>query len=669
MHTIIINTMGSELRQNQLFYLPFQVDRFHWIEKPLAEISQCPDQIVAYHGDQGNRDDYHVILLVPIAQLKAVELKAVRQVYMEMLRGYLNEQFLYPLCQRTQLPPTGVSIVFMLREKVDGQGNVEVERELDEIFDLTEDIQEISQLILRDKNGNAVLDVSRMFDDSLTAYRAALEEQQKDSVRSEHYALETLRRNILVRIKDKQECKYIPVGREDTVTLNCDSIEFAPLTTDWDLCCLDLQLNLCEHLQANLNNDRVWKLKLIPHEAQDLRRRILLAIKRVNFLQRTEARLAYFNINEPDPYQPEEDISSRIWTKLQQDSKLPGIRELQEELKQAEQRGDAQQDGKTGLGKKLRQKWLLIGQEKKRFEETCEQLEQQYSPEEVNKQQKEILDICAGEFGEWRRQVLTREESLPKEATETELPEFDSADYEAKLADAHRLWGSVTVEQLEDYEDVRKEAEQIKAKFRKAYRLWPDGEVNATTKFFIYSVVLALVFVLQMMLPYIGITMGQEDFELSRYVHFLLSLGTFVTLYAAGVLLWMNALCKKLCGYTREINWLLVQSRQRRNQSIAKAVELYGAVLPKCTAVYEQLQRMRKIHEKNLQRKERFNAHEQRLGKAEELLYELQTQLRLYSNENVEEPKIVGGINYEKPPSDEENVRFYVFMSEKWGKM
>jgi hypothetical protein len=670
MHTIIINTMGSELRQNQLFYLPFRADRFHWIEKSLTEIAQCPEEIAAYHSDQGQRQDYHVVLLVSIAQLRFVELKSVRQIYTQLLRGYLNEQFLHPLCQNTQLPPTGVSIVFMLREKTDGQGNVEVGRELDRIFGFTEELQELTELTLKNKDGNAVLDMKPLFSDAIDGYHASLEKQRLEPMVGAHYALEQLRRHLGERITSLQECSYIPIGKEHTVTLNCQSVEFAPLTTDWDLCCLDMQLNLSEHLQAHLNSDTVWQLNLVPHDAQTLRRRIQLAILRVQCLQENSHHLAYFEFQESASGQTTQDITGEIWSQLMANTQIPGVEEakLETETLRPEE-AEVRQKGQGGLGKKLRKTWLLIGLEKKRFTEQCRILEQQYAPEEVNKQQKDVLDICAKVFGQWRSQILRSRGKLPAEATATEMPVFDGEEYEKKLDEAQRKWGAATVRQLEDYEDVRQQAEQIKADFRKTYRLWPDGEFNATTKFCIYSLVLALLFLLQMMLPYVGITMGQEGVQISRYVHFLLSLGTFVVLYAAGVLIWMRALCKRMHRYTRAMHDLLSDSHRRRRQSIAQAVEIYGSVLPQCTYSYEQLQRMREINEMNLQRKERYNAHMHLLSKAEELLYELQTQLRMYSDEKLDKPKLVGGIDYEKPPSDGENVRFYVFMSEKWGRM
>ena len=665
MRTIIINTLGNELRQNQLFYLPFQADRFHWIEKPLADISQCPQEIVAYQSEQGQRQDYHVILLVSLAHLKSSELKAVRQVYVQTLRAYLNEKFLLPLCQQLQMPPAGVSVVFMLEEKADGQGDVETDRELDRIFGFTEDMQQLAELTLKDENGSAVLNVTDLFADSVEGYLASLEQQKKEPLAGANYALEQLRRHMLERIHAAQECRYIPVGREHTVTVNSQALEFAPLTTDWSLCCLDIQLNLSEHLQAHLGSDSVWQLELIPHDAQTLRKRIAQAISRVRYLQQDAPRLAFYELEEPASGQPPKDISGEIWTELLANTQLPGIEEAKAEAELEQEEKDAHLEGKA-LATKLRKSWLLIGLEKKRFDSYCEIMDQQFAPEFARKQQRDVLDICAKVFGQWRRKVLSRKEAFPTAAKAIQLPVFDGSKYEKELDEAQKKWGAATVKQLDDYEDVRQQAEQIKADFRKEYRLWPDGNLNATTKFCVYSIVLAVLFLIQMLVPYISITMAQSG--VSGLAHFGMSLLTFLCLYGVGVLFWMRGMCKRLHKHTTKMYLLLQDSHRRRRQSIAQAVEIYGSVLPQCTLSYEQLQRLREIHQETLQRKERYNTHMQLLNKAEELLYEMRTLLRMQGSESVEVPRVTGGINYEKAPSHPENVPYYVFMSEKWGR-
>lgn len=669
MRTIIINTLGSELRQNPLFYLPFQAEQFHWMEKELCNISQCPQEIAAYQSQQQQRGDYHLILLVGLAQLRSVELAAVRQVYEQMLSAYINKALLVPLCQQQQLPPVGVSVVYMLREKADGEGDVAVDRELDRIFGFEEQMQQLPALTLKDQEGNVVLDITELFADAIESYNVSRENQKQDQLITENYALEQLRRHILERLKAQNGCIYTPIGRDQTVQLNCQTLEFAPLTTDWDLCCLDMQLNLSEHLQEHLNSDSIWKLTLQPHDAMQLQERIRLALQRVRYLQEHAPQLAFFEPDNTSINAPVRDITGSIWEKLTENVQLPGVEEARQAAALDREQREAQvQQERESVGKKLRQAWLLIGLEKKRFDGLYDTLQKQYAPEAAQQQQGQILDICADVFMGWRRQVLSRKEALPTTAKATEMPAFDRAEHEKQLHKAQQEWGEAAVAQLEDYTDVREEAEKVKADFRKAYRLWPDGAFNATSKFCVYSAVLAVVFVLQMLLPYIGITMGQDGVQLSRYVHFTLSMVLFVALYALGVLVWMRALCKQLHTYTVQLQLLLQDSHRRRRESIIQAVQAYGTVMPRCTLCYEQLQYLLQLHEENLQRKERYNTHMRLLGKAEELLYELCTMLRLSAARSAGSVHVQGGINFELPPSHPDNMPYYVFMSEKWGR-
>ena len=669
MRTIIINTLGSELRQNQLFYLPFQAERFHWIEKDLQDLKECPQQIAAYQSQQQQRQEYHLILLVGLAQLRSVELCSIRDVVKKLLGAYINKDLLMPLCQEQQLPPVGVSVVYMLKEMFDGEGDVEVDRELDRLFGFDEQMQQIPALTLKDKNGNPVLDVTELFADAIDSYNVSRENQKQDQLITENYALEQLRRNIHERLKAHRGCLYTPVGKERTVELNCQTLEFAPLTTDWELCCLDIQLNLSEHLQTNLDSGDVWKLELVPHETNVLQERIRLALQRVNYLQEHAPQLAFYEAEENALGAPKEDISLDIWGKLLEQTQIPGVEEARQaaQLDQEEREAAVQKETES-LGKKLRHAWLLVGLEKKRFDGLYDTLQQQYEPEAAAKQQRSVLDICADVFLGWRRQVLSRKESFPMYAKAAQMPDFDQVAYENQLGQAQQKWGEAAVEQLEDYTDVREEAEKVKANFRKAYRLWPDGQFNATSKFCVYSAVLAALFLLQMLIPYMGITMGSDGVQLSRYVHFTLSFVMFISLYALGVLIWMRTLCRQLHKYTVQMHALLQQSHFRRRESIINAVASYGSVLPQCTLCYEKLQYLRQIHEENLQRKERYNSHMQLLSKAEELLYELCTRLRLSAARGSEMVKVNGGINFELPPSHPENVPYYVFMSEKWGR-
>lgn len=665
MRTIIINTLGSELRHNPLFYMPFREDRMHWIEKSLKHIDGCVQEISAYQNEQGKIQDYHVVILVSLTKFKDTELKNIRQTYEDLLFAYLNRYLLSPLCQQ-QIPPAAASVVYVIEKLRDGEGHVELEREFDHIFGFTPDMRELPGLQIVTKDGDITLDLSELFGDVLSSYQKSLGNQQQYDARiEENHALELLRRKLRDQTAGMQACSYTPVGLAETVQLPVQKVEYCPRTTDWDMFSVDMQINLSEHLAASVDSTH-WKLNLVPNEPSEICRRLTRAICRVKYLKEEAPKVSFYPLEVPPMTDTPQDIQTEIWGKLREGNVMPGVQEAY-----AYQQSGKKAEEPTSFGKrlwdKLRNAWVRVLHAKRQFEALYQSLQEQYAPEKAEKEQTAILDTCAKVFGSWRRQVLSRKPKQQPEAKEEQLPTFDATQYERELADAQQEWGAASAQQLADYTDLRQEAEVIRADFNKAFRLWPEGPLNPTTKFCIYSIVLALVFLLQMMVPYIGTTMSQEGVELSRYVHFLLSLALFAGLYLVGVFIWLNALGKQLQKYNHALYLLIQASSQRRRESIVRAVELYGRILPKCTLSHEKLMQLQRIHETNLQRKERYNTHLQYLDKAEELLGELMTLLRLPSEVDSKEIKVKGQINYQYPPSSPVNVSFYIFMSEQWG--
>ncbi len=671
MRTIIINTLGSELRQNPLFYLPFGDDRFHWIEQPLETVDACVEQLCCYNDAQDTRQECHLVVMVSLANYKLASYAQLRTAYKECLFAHLNDKLLMPLVQERKQRLAGVSVIFVLPQPKEGTQGIPAEEINLHILGVDPEADKLDTFALVDDDGVKMADLSSLFTEIVNDYRVS-RQNVLDSGNLEgtgDHPGKYLRKAVAERLKELQTCKYLRPGEETPVVLPVQQVEYWLNSDEWELFSVDMQLNLSEHLQKNLSSDRVWKLELVPHDVKTIQDRIHLALRRVNYLQKHAPQLAFYEADPSSYAAVKSDISGDIWAKLKENTQLPGMEEVEQAAAlEQEEREDAVQKERESLGKKLRQKWLLIGLEKKRFEKLYKSLQDQYDPEAAAKQQKTVLDACADVFMDWRRKVLSRKEDFPQEAKATEIPDFDLTAREEELAQAQQEWGQAAVAQLEDYTDVREEAEKVKAEFRKAYRLWPEGKFNATSKFCVYSTVLAALFLLQMLLPYIGITMGQDGVQLSRYVHFTLSLVMFTSLYALGVLLWMRVMCKQLRGYSLQMQQLLHDSYARRRESIIHAVAAYGEILPRCTLYYEQLQLLQQIHEENLQRKERYNTHMRLLSKAEELLYELCTMLRLPHVQGSGTVQAHGGINFELPPSHSSNMPYYVFMSEKWGR-
>lgn len=671
MRTIIINTLGSALRQNPLFYLPFGNDRFYWMESSVDTINACVEQMCCYNDAQDVRQECHLVILVSLANYKLARYEQLRLAYKEALIAHINSKLLNPLLQDKKEQVAGVSIVFVLPQQMSGTNGIPAEDINLHILGIDPKAGQVETFALTDDNGVKTADLSDLFTNESNDYRIS-RQNVIDSGKSEEQSLECVRKlrsAVADKLAKMQLCKYLRPGEETPVILPMEQVEYYQPTDDWDMFSVDMQLNLCEHLQENLNSETVWALKLVPHDVQTVQQRLQLAKQRVRYLREHAPGLAFYAEDQTSQSQPVRNISGRIWQKLTEGEGLPGAKDAKLEADRSEREKQAAvEQEKRSLGKELRQAWLLIGQEKKKFEWAYDQLQKQYEPEAATRQQKQILDACSDAFVDWRREVLSRQDVFPKEATLTQLPVFDEVEHQKALSQAQQAWGEAAVSQLEDYTDVREEAEKVKADFRKAYRLWPDGEFNATSKFLIYTAVLAGLFLLQMLLPYVFITMGQEGVQLSRYLHFSLSAFVFISLYAVGLLIWMRVMCKQLHQYTMKMGDLLYKSHRRRRESIIHAVQAYGVILPNCTLCYEELEQKRVIHEENLQRRERYNTHLRLLSKADELLHELCTLLRLPDVENAGQPKVNGGIDFELAPSHPNNMPYYVFLSENWGR-
>ena len=668
MRTIIINTLGRDLPKHDLFFLPFRDDQLFWLNKDMGGIGACAEEIEALYSSQDKRQDYRLMVLADLAGYDSVDKRHVQECCQNLLKAYLNDTLILPLAEERKLPPRNVTVVFLVTRKTLGTGKVQPERVLDHLLGLKEDQQDTARLeLVRRLPGGAEehLDVSGMFRKELDSYRAALADANDDQTRGS--ALKYFRQDVEGRVKQLQKCVYTPAGFTHKESLPLDTAEFFPQSTSRELIWADLQLNLSEFLagQSGASRNGEAGLRLKAHTDEELAACFARASVRVRYLQTRAPGQRYYPM-ENQSNSGSEGLHDRIWTALlDQAELLPGVRQAKDYSEGKEEKTSG------GLTGKLRRAWVRVGQEKKQFETLCQQLEDEYNASAAAKQQQTILDTCAREFRIWRGDVLRQELRLPLEPDATGMPALDTRELEEELRQAQAACSVLTAEKLEDYVDLRQQAEEVKAGYRKVSRFWAPDCGSANGKFFqLYSLVMAVLFLIQMLLPYVGITMGQSGVELSRYVYFLTSTAVFTALYMAGLLMWLRRLCRDIHKQSELMSQLINESSIRRRDSIAAVVRAYGEALPRCTILHEDLRELRRIHQINLARKERHAAHMALLRRAEELLRELDTQLRLpvpdvswFSREE----QVVKGIDYQLPPDDGRNIPYYMLLSDEWG--
>lgn len=707
MRTIIINTLGRELRKNPLFFLPFREDQMFWLEQDLNGIDACAEEISAICNDQIKRQDYRLVVLADPVSFYQGEVSIARECYKKLIIALLNRKLLSPLVCQSNLIPRSVTVVYLISRQKDGDRGIHPDEVVDHVFGISAQDQPIRSLRLTRTlpGGNLeYMDATDLFELTLNDHclkyannssspvisqaapvslpksvdlgpptdedlgpppLATVPEPSTSSPTTEQMLFSELRRALNEDLQDLQVCSYVPAGATCEINLPIRTMDFIPKTTVPQLIWADLQLDLCDYLAGQvLHPDDDAELELPAHTQDDLELRISRANQRVDLLLRKAPKQSYYPLQNQSRPSGSSGLTGRIWEGLSKEANnLPGV---------AEARLHSENPDKPRSerpSEKLRRYWFRAGQEKKLFQDLCTRLDSEYSEELVTAQQQSVLDICAREFRQWRSSALRLDISLPPEPSLAAQPELDAKKLREDLVKSQQACTRVTAEKLADYSDVRQEAEVIKAKARKAGRFWSPDCGSANTHFFqIYSLVLSLLFLVQIMLPYVGITLGQSGVAIDRYIHFLLSIVAFAGLYCVGLLIWLRGLCDELHRYSEEMSLLIWKSSRRREDSIEAAVDAYSSVLPKCMVLSENLRELEYIHATNEARKVHYNAHMDTLRKADELLQELATQLQLPDRGyEVEPERISRGMDYHLPPSHGRNLPYYTLLSDEWG--
>ncbi len=668
MRTIIINTLGRELTKNPLFFLPFREDHLFWLERDLGSISACAEEIASICNDQLKRQDYRLVVLTDPVSFYQGKIGLARQCYQKLILALLNRNLLAPLVCQSNLIPRSVTVVYLVSHQQDGDRGIQGAAVLDRVFGIDASQQPIETLRLTRvlPGGNLeYLDVSSLFETTLQDHRNKTDRRKALNQNLDNaLVFADLRQALHDDLEALQTCSYVPAGGTSEINLPIRLLEFIPKTTVPQLIWADLQLDLSDYLANQvLRPNADAELQLPTHTQEDLERRISRAESRIHALLRSAPRQSYYPLKNQSRPSRSESLTGMIWDGLSKDAaQLPGVAEARTHH---ENPTKPRSEGPT---EKLKRYWILVGQEKKLFQQLCQRLDSEYSEELVEKQQQSILEICAKEFRNWRSAALRQKISLPPEPSEVIQPEPDMDDLRERLEQAQEECTRVTAERLADFSDVRQEAEVIKARFRKAGRFWAPQSGSSTYHFQMFSGVMAMLFLAQILLPYVGITLGQSGIAIDRYVHFLLSIGVFAGLYGIGLLFWLRNLCEELHGYSEQMSRLIWQSARRREDSIETAVEAYSTVLPECLLLNEDLRELEYIHATNEARKAHFNAHMDTLRRAEELLQELSTELQMRDRSHEIDPvKPIRGIDYQLPPSHGRNLPFYMLLSDRWG--
>lgn len=693
MRTVILNTLDSYFTKKDVFYRAFVPEQILWLDLGLDELQACADQIIAHARRQSIRQDYHLVVLTDLEHFRFSEFADVRVALKHLITALLNTELLPRLEKEKMLPCRITEIFTYFRNRADTERGRNIYAKL---F-LPETNQPISRLALsygRQKSRQKELDMSRVLpevlqeltsstelssqaqklppseeEDELIAFARKSKRAKEEEEATERLSVLQQHIDSLVRSKIEQLQVYkCTVDPDHPITPSVQELAFK--MSEPSLANADLQINLSRLMLAHSLNETNSGhsdgcIVCCAHTAEELGVILANAEASVQCYLKAEARLDYYELVEPYNSNETGALEYAIRERLRKEvDTVPGIKEALDQLDGKEApAGAAPTVGKTKLERKLRASWFLFGKEKRRFQESYRKLQEQYDRRRVLETQQQIFDICAGEFLDWRakmRQGLREGAAKPTLARRPAvLQERHSA-----LIQARERCAKGVLEQLNDFSDVRERAAELHTEFRALTRVWsPDRQAQNNGKFFCFSVTMALLFVLLMVLPFILIESMETGYLIPKLALYAIYYALFLALYSFGVLRWMHKLCKQLHALTAELDALLYHSADKRRESVLSAVETYGELLPQCLLQQLNLNVIERTDAQN-DRLERWQQlHMGYLADATNEIQDLRTALRL--------PELPKGraktakLNFSKPPYALENQSAYMLFYEE----
>lgn len=704
MRTIILNTLGEELRPDPLFFMPFREEELLWIHLDPERLSEGAEEIAGRLRQHSTMQNYHLVYLADLALFSGTEYENMRASVQDLLSAYFCHVVLKPLASMQAALPVMVSSIFLYSGHIPGERGIPNEELYPVIFrmeELTPESEKLTAAWMR--NGEThQLDCSDLFAAAWADFRKPYEEPAKGERRSSGgtekkpdalirkgtdpaadyqktkkeenlvWRRKHLRDNIREQIRFMQHYRLPRGGKLEPLELDPNRFLF-PVDEDvLELVMIDLQINLSRMIEAT----RGWRgrgalpsFEIQTHTQEEIADVFHLAELRLAYLTSHIPSQRYFPLDPAKRAVNTNGVEAQIREQLfARHGDLLGVRAALSEEKEANAA-----DGLTG---RMKQAWFRLGKERELFLSLFGVLREQYDEEYIKKEQEDVLDTCLDTFRSWRKQTLdAMRTSLPleKEATETVMPELSVQDDQIQdaLDENQAAFTRAAADHLESYEDVRAEGITIRTEFDQRSRFWsPDALTRNLPNFRVFSGVMAVIFVVLMILPYALIEAGTVGHGVSRFVVFAVSLACFFVLYALGLLHWLRQMCARLHECSVMMADLLSQSRERRAESVREQIKVYGELLPECICLSEQQNYLAMIDGLNRTRESSRIRHERLLKKALERVEYLRTALKIpVPKGELAQAEIRRlDLNLNAAPYEEKNREIYLFFVDPVGK-
>ena len=695
MQTIIINTLGEDYPRRDVYYRAFAPDQVLWLERRPDELHECVQLIRNDRLRRAEISDYNLIILINTDQFECSEYADQRVRIRRVLRAWTVHQLLKPLDELSETPASATLFFVNSRNK---DGATSPLRSYRDMFGITAKMHPGHVgLPFHTADGTAyMLDFSAVFgtlqspetapagsadgtasetavimtdngpDDSIDEPDSVGDELRRDR---EGSRLESIEVSIERALRDLQSFFLKSNASEEMKMI--DAV-FCSGLTDRRTVNADVQINLARLIKDSCAGGIPDIGVIRCHTPEQLAQLMADAEETLReSLESSGDQPIYIKLTEPFSPSNAAKLSLDIRDRLDKEAQdVPGVGPALRELKlrgsSADANWKAADDGTliAQVRKELRSGMLSLIRERRLFSERYKQLTDEYDRERVLSEQRRVFDICADSYSSWRAGMIGFDYKPALEPTEREMPVLEP-DENGELIAARERCAKGILSKLDDYEDVREEAARLHTDFTAESRLWsPAEEPRSTEQFYKFSLVMGLVFVVLMLLPFFLISSQASDLKLSRAAAYLINCGAFILLYAAGVVVWMRALARKLRELRAKLQLLILKSAEKRRLSVLRTVTVYETELPLC--LIKQLNYNAKLKADGINKltSKKYEQHMRLINDALGEISEIRTALR--TQRPAEPPRSSGAmLDILSAPYEGTNRELYMLFRER----
>ena len=708
MHTVIIHTLGAAYVKKDIYFLAYDPEQILWLEVKPDQIRSCIDLIRDYRNQRAVQEDYRLVILADLDPYANSEFKDQKERLMKLLRYWYIKELLEPMGKDFLLPKS-VSIIFLSTEKVDNAtcptktyGETLSLQTKDGALQVTLPYKSIcgqapGALDLTPHLGVLVAETEATIERCQPSRGLIMEGSDYTPLRSRGNRLQPIvgEEPLPQELETKEEFpahvssdhleheidknQNFSLERKFGEYLPILSIPYETTLTSPVGIFADLQINLAKLIRLYEEDaSKVTDSSIRPNTQDELYTLLSHAYSALEKARSSEGHTEiYHSLDHLDSgLDGASGLYSEMEKKLREEiALLPGFidklnvsAEKPDESDNADP-GDPIQDGQeetdsvldtiTAIPRiRLRMGWLRIRSLKREFIQIYQTLGELFDSQRIYKDQQEIISICAGEYVRWRtkkRRVKLPDPPSPNRRERPKLPTDSFKD----LKDAREACAKGVLEQHHDYSQLQAEAARLHTDYRAATRFWaPDAPNDSGKRFRRFSLIMGILFVILTILPFYMVTSHSNDYRISRFLVFGLTLGIFALLYTIGVIIWLNHVANTINDLLYDLNLLYEAVQEEQAKFVKNVIDAYSKHLPKCLLQQILYDRMTALDRKNEEATNKYNEHMYIMREALDEIDEVRTSLRLPLLAKVD--RKIKAPNYLLPPYHPENQKFYM---------